>query len=141
MSLADLTLGVQPEGRTLLRARWIVGFDGTGHRLLENGELVIDRDRVVFVGRDFPGEVVRQVDFGEAMISPGFIDLDALADLDTTLLAFDNQPGWAKGRVWPRSYVERGPYEMYSPDELAFQKRFSFAQLLRNGITTALPIA
>ena len=30
---------------------------------------------------------------------------------------------------------------MYSAEELAFQKRYAFAQLLRNGITTALPIA
>jgi cytosine/adenosine deaminase-related metal-dependent hydrolase len=30
---------------------------------------------------------------------------------------------------------------MYSPEELAFQKRYAFAQLLLNGITTALPIA
>ncbi len=30
---------------------------------------------------------------------------------------------------------------MYTPDALAFQKRYAFAQLIRNGITTALPIA
>lgn len=42
--------------------------------------------------------------------------------------------------MWPRGYVARGPYEMYDPDELAFQKRYAFAQLIRNGITTALPI-
>jgi cytosine/adenosine deaminase-related metal-dependent hydrolase len=30
---------------------------------------------------------------------------------------------------------------MYSDEELAFQKRYAFAHLLRNGITTALPIA
>jgi cytosine/adenosine deaminase-related metal-dependent hydrolase len=75
------------------------------------------------------------------LIAPGFVDLDALGDLDTTVLGFDNQPAWRKGRVWPRSYVERGPYEMYSPEELAFQKRYAFAHLLLNGITTALPIA
>jgi cytosine/adenosine deaminase-related metal-dependent hydrolase len=34
-----------------------------------------------------------------------------------------------------------GPYEMYAPEELAFQKRFAFGQLLLNGITTAAPIA
>ncbi|MBX8828418.1 N-ethylammeline chlorohydrolase, partial [Ochrobactrum sp. SFR4] len=72
---------------------------------------------------------------------PGFIDLDALSDIDTTILSFDNQPSWKKGRVWPKSYMERGPYEMYSAEELAFQKRYSFAQLIRNGITTAMPIA
>ncbi len=43
--------------------------------------------------------------------------------------------------VWPRSYLDAGPYEMYSREELAFQKKHAFATLIRNGITTALPIA
>ena len=30
---------------------------------------------------------------------------------------------------------------MYSPEELVFQKRYAFAQLLRHGVTTALPIS
>ena len=80
-------------------------------------------------------------DFGNAILTPGLIDLDALSDLDTTILAFDNHPAWQSGRVWPQTYMERGPYEMYSEDELAFQKRYAFQALLRNGITTALPIA
>jgi cytosine/adenosine deaminase-related metal-dependent hydrolase len=69
------------------------------------------------------------------------VDLDALSDLDTTLLGVDCGPPWAKGRVWPQSYIDRGPHEMYDPEELAFQKRFAFAQLLCNGVTSALPIA
>jgi cytosine/adenosine deaminase-related metal-dependent hydrolase len=81
------------------------------------------------------------MDYGEAILSPGFVDLDALSDLDTTILGYDNFPAWQKGRVWPESYIARGPYEMYTPEELAFQKRFAFAELIRNGITTALPIA
>ena len=96
---------------------------------------------VIHAGHAFEGEVARRIDLGPSLISPGLIDLDALADLDTTILAIDHQPAWAKGRVWPRAYVERGPYEMYTQDELAFQKRFAFAQLLLNGITTAAPIA
>ena len=69
------------------------------------------------------------------------MDLDALSDLDTTILGFDNSPAWKKGRIWPESYMRQGPYEMYTAAELAFQKRYAFAQLIRNGITTALPIA
>lgn len=76
-----------------------------------------------------------------ALIGPGFIDLDALSDIDTGVLGLDHQPGWKKGRVWPRDYVEEGPVEMLTPEELAFQKRYAFAHLIRNGITTALPIA
>lgn len=139
--LDTLELGKRPEGRTLISAAWVLGHRDGGHRLVPNGQVVIDGGEVIHVGTDFPGEVARRIDFGNALVSPGFIDLDALSDLDTTILGIDHHPGWAKGRVWPRSYVEAGPYEMYSQEELAFQKRFAFGQLLLNGITTAAPIA
>ncbi|QBJ16180.1 N-ethylammeline chlorohydrolase [Agrobacterium sp. 33MFTa1.1] len=139
--LNALQLGERPQGRTLLTASWVVGHKEGSHRLLKNGEVVFENGEIVFVGHGFPGEVARRIDFGNALVSPGLIDLDALSDLDTTILGIDHHPGWAKGRVWPRSYVEAGPYEMYSPEELAFQKRFAFGQLLLNGITTAAPIA
>jgi cytosine/adenosine deaminase-related metal-dependent hydrolase len=140
-ALDTLELGKRPEGRTLISAAWVLGHRDDGHRLVPKGQVVIDGGEVIYVGADFPGEVARRLDFGNALVSPGFIDLDALSDLDTTILGIDHHPGWAKGRVWPRSYVEAGPYEMYSQEELAFQKRFAFGQLLLNGITTAAPIA
>ncbi|HET7883553.1 MAG TPA: amidohydrolase family protein [Acetobacteraceae bacterium] len=127
--------------RTRLTADWVVGHENGRHCLIEQGEVVYEGQHIVFVGHDFPGEIGATHACGKALIAPGFIDLDALSDLDTTILAFDNQPGWRKGRVWPQSYMDRGPYEMYTAEELAFQKRYAFAQLLRNGITTALPIA
>ncbi|MBA4774231.1 MAG: amidohydrolase family protein [Rhizobiales bacterium] len=139
--LNSLQLGERPEGGTLLTASWVVGHKDGSHRLLKNGEVVFENGEIVFVGHEFPGEVARRIDFGNALVSPGLIDLDALSDLDTTILGIDHHPGWAKGRVWPRSYVEAGPYEMYSQEELAFQKRFAFGQLLLNGITTVAPIA
>jgi len=128
-------------GRVAMSARFVVGHRDGRHRIYENGEVVFEDGRIVFVGHDFPGETARRIDYGNAVIGPGFVDLDALSDLDTTILAYDNQPAWKKGRVWPRSYIERGPREMYTQDELAFQKRYAFSLLLRNGITTALPIA
>ncbi|WP_395542405.1 amidohydrolase family protein [Neotabrizicola sp. sgz301269] len=140
-ALAALPLGKRPEGRTLLTADWVLAHEGDGHALLRRGEVVMEGGEVVFTGHAFPGEVARRLDFGAALISPGMIDLDALSDLDTTILGIDHFPAWKKGRVWPLSYVENGPYEMYSPEELAFQKRFAFGQLLLNGITTAAPIA
>ncbi|MGJ8624553.1 MAG: chlorohydrolase family protein, partial [Yoonia sp.] len=127
--------------RTLLTARWVIGHLNGKHVVYENGVVVIEGSTILYVGTTFDGEVESRFDFGQAVISPGFVDLDALSDLDTTILGYDNSPAWQKGRVWPESYIKRGPYEMYSPDELAFQKRHAFAQLIRNGITTALPIA
>ena len=128
-------------GRTLLTADWVVGHRDGRHALYANGEVVFERGEITFVGHGFPGEVDRRRDYGPALIAPGFIDLDALSDLDTTILSFDNHPSWRKGRTWPKTYMDAGPYEMYSPEELVFQKRHAFARLIRNGITTALPIA
>jgi cytosine/adenosine deaminase-related metal-dependent hydrolase len=137
---SDLPLGKRPPGRWALKARFIVADLAEGRRLIENGEVVIKNDSVIWLGHRFEGEVAARYDMGEALIGPGFVDLDALSDLDTTVLSMDNQPGWKKGRVWPTDYAARA-HEMYSPEELAFQKRYAFAQLLLNGITSALPIA
>ena len=137
-SLQTLELGARPSGRTLLTADWLLGYRDGGHVLIRNGELVLEGGRVIFAGPRFAGPVTRRIALGAALISPGLIDLDALSDLDTYTLVLDNQPGWQKGRIPPANYL---PYEMYSPAELAFQKKFSFVTLLLNGITTALPIA
>jgi cytosine/adenosine deaminase-related metal-dependent hydrolase len=124
--------------RRRLKADWVVGHEAGRHCLIPNGEVVHQDGKIIFVGNDFPGEVDATEAFGPALIAPGFVDLDALSELDTTILGFENQPAWRKGRVWPQDYR---PVEMYDAEALAFQKRYAFAQLLRNGITTALPIA
>ena len=126
---------------TLLKAKWVVGHLHGRHCLYENGEIAIEGDSVLYVGKNFTGTADKVVDYGNAFIGPGFIDLDAVSDLDTTVLGFDNQPPAKKGRVWPQTYMEAGPIEMYSREELAFQKKYAFSRLIRSGITTALPIA
>ena len=131
----------RPHGAVLMTARFVVGHRDDRHVLIEHGEVVFEDGVIIFVGRGYGGAVARRVDYGLALIGPGFVDLDALADLDTTILSYDNQPAWRKGRVWPRDYIDAGPVEMYSRDHLRFQKRHAFAGLIRNGITTALPIA
>ncbi|WP_181702084.1 amidohydrolase family protein [Chthonobacter albigriseus] len=127
--------------RVLVTAEWVVGFRDGGHKLYRRGEVVFEDGAILFVGHGFSGEVARRIDYGFALIAPGFVDLDALSDLDTTILSFDNHPEWRTGRVWPVDYFEAGPYEMYTPEELAFQKHYAFCRLIRNGVTTALPIA
>ncbi len=126
--------------RTRISGHWIAGSDGTRHSLIEHGCVVFSDNRIEFVGRDFPGEVDREIDAGDALIAPGFVDLDALFDLDTTVLGFDNQPGWKKGRIWSQDYVSAGPTDAFLPDVEAFQHRYAMAQLFLGGVTTALPI-
>lgn len=124
----------------LLKGRYVVAHDGHGHRLLPDGEVAFENDTIIYVGPRYEGRADAVIDGGNAVIGPGFVDLNALGDLDSTVLGFDNHPDWAKGRVWSANYVARGPREVYTPEEQAFKMRYAFAQLIRNGVTTALPI-
>ena len=42
--------------RTLIQGGWIVGFEGSSHRLFRNGTLVFEDDRILHVGQRFEGE-------------------------------------------------------------------------------------
>ena len=126
--------------RTRLKAACVVGFDGASHTLWHDGEVVFEDDRIVFVGRSFTGHVDRTVDYGRALISPGLIDLDALGDLDSGVLAVDNGSKLEMGRLWSEDYLHSGSRETYTLDEEWFKYRYAFTRLIRNGITTALPI-
>lgn len=120
-----------------IRARWVVGYENGDHQLFQDGEVVWQGAQILFVGHGYPDEVDVEIEAGNALVGPGFIDLDALGDVDTTVLGFDNQPGWRKGRVVAADWVRR---DLYSRDQLDFSKCYAYSQLLRNGITTALPI-
>ena len=43
--------------RTRLTADWVIGHEGGQHCLIEQGEVVYQDARIIFVGHDFPGEV------------------------------------------------------------------------------------
>ncbi|KLV08239.1 ethylammeline chlorohydrolase [Photobacterium ganghwense] len=123
---------------TRLSAKWIVGYQNGAHCLYEDAQIVYEQGgKVLFVGHDYPGVVDDSIDLGNVLIGPGFIDLDAIVDLDSTVLAFDHQPGWKKGRLPSSAWQRR---ETYSNAQLDFNKRYAFNMLLLNGITTVMPI-
>lgn len=126
--------------RTQLKAAFVIGFDGRSHRLWRDAEVVFSGDVIEFVGRNFPGHIDVTVDYGRALISPGLIDLDALGDLDSGVLTVDNGDRLEMGRLWSQDYLQAGPCDAYDADEESFKARYAFAHLIRNGITTALPI-
>src|SRR6218665_3719275 len=100
--------------RTCLKASYVIGFHGAGHGLWQNGEVVFSGDRIEFVGRNFPCAADRTVDYGHALTCPGLIELDALGDLDSTVLALDNGNRLEMVRMWSEEYLERGPWETYT---------------------------
>lgn len=61
--------------RKKLRAEWIVGFREGSHRVLRDGVVVVEGDRIVYVGPDAPGIAAESTtDYGAgSVITPGLI--------------------------------------------------------------------
>ncbi len=121
-------------------ARFIIGFQDQDHVVYENGELVYENDQVIFIGHNYPGACDQHIQAGNAIVSPGFVDLNALADIDTTVMNYDQPTHLGSGMGWAESYLKAGPRETASPEEETFKYRYALTQLVFNGITTALPV-
>jgi 8-oxoguanine deaminase len=127
--------------RTRISARFVIGYADGDHVVYENGAVVYQDDRIVDVGHGFAGSVDVDVDAGDAIVCPGFIDLDALADIDHGLIDTFQPPELARGLQWSEEYFRHRRHDVFSREDEAFQRRYALAQLLLNGITTVMPIA
>ena len=127
--------------RTRISARFVIGFKDGDHVVYERGEVVYEDDAIHFVGHGFPGAVDVDLDAGDAIVSPGFIDLNALSDIDHGILDTFQGPELALGLQWSEDYFQHRRHELFSADDERFQRRYALIQLLLNGITTAMPIA
>ncbi|MDR3081891.1 MAG: amidohydrolase family protein [Streptomyces sp.] len=128
--------------RTLVTARHVVGHDPAtdDHVLIRDGQVVYEGSRIVHVGHGYdPAEADEVIDAGDALVGPGFIDLDALADIDHAIL--DTWHADDRGLEWSQRYVDEGTEDVFDAGDRAFVREYALGQLLRNGITTAMPIA
>lgn len=57
-----------------IKGRFIVGFDGKEHRLLRDGVVIVDGNRVRHVGKSYSGSVDRWIDAGSSLVIPGLVN-------------------------------------------------------------------
>jgi 5-methylthioadenosine/S-adenosylhomocysteine deaminase len=126
--------------KTKLKGRYVIGYDGSDHVLIEHAEVVFENDTIIFVGKDYPNEVDEEMDAGNAVISPGFIDLNALGDIDHDILHLEATATKSKNLLWSERYIEQGHHEVMNEEEEAFKSLYAYSQLILHGITTAMPI-
>jgi 5-methylthioadenosine/S-adenosylhomocysteine deaminase len=136
--------------RTLVRGDWVVGYREPTHTLIRNGVVVFEDDAIIHVGREFDGEVDREIDGKGKLVAPGFIDThvhcghQAMLRLITDVGRPDlfGQPFLEftvprKGTIMagdPR-YLKR---EQRNESGTSTWSDFTVVELLRNGITTFL---
>lgn len=95
--------------RTLIRGGWVVGFQNGHHAILKDGLVVVKDDRILHVGYRFGGQVDRTIDATGKLVSPGFINIHAVANINIQTLGLDNNKN---GFASPRAYAVDGVGEI-----------------------------
>lgn len=126
--------------KTRLKGKYVIGYDGKDHVLIENAEVVFENDTIIYVGKRYAGQADKVIDAGCALISPGFIDLNALGDIDHDILHMEASSARQKNLLWSERYVKQGHHEIMTAEEEAFKSLYAYSQLILHGITTAMPI-
>ncbi|MGE0703475.1 MAG: chlorohydrolase family protein [Vicinamibacterales bacterium] len=122
--------------RTKIEASWIVAFDGRGHRLLKDGVVVYEGERILHVGTHFDGHVDRTVSAQDRVLTPGLISTHAhiaYNPLGKSLIEDRGQP-----QLYYSPLYEDFPIQVFSQDEGGDQAcvEASMVELLRSGCTT-----
>ena len=128
--------------KTLIHGGDVVAYAAGGHRLLRGGDLVLENDRVAFVGRAFAGPVDRRLDATGQLVIPGLVNVHCHADTEAG--------GRLIADVGRRDYFHTGFLNYYGArqgtkslgprQDPEIGGRFAMAEMLRNGCTTVVDI-
>ena len=125
--------------RTLIRARWVVGHQEGEHRLIEEGVIVVECDRIAHVGTNWHGAVDATIDARRCLAIPGLISTHAhVAAQVTDRLVLDGgrrdfmRSGFLNCAPRKRS----GGPSLGSFEDAGASIAYAFAALLGNGVTT-----
>ena len=124
--------------RIAIKGSWVVAWDEDGHHVLEDGVVVTENDRIAFVG--FQGDpncpsADQVIDATGMLVSPGLINLHAIANLDLQVLRMDasSDSTYTKSESFVMNPDE--PF-ILTDDEYRTSADFSVATLLKAGSTT-----
>ena len=135
--------------RTLISATWIVSHDNGRHRLIRDGVVVYEGNRIIHVGKSFDGTADRTIDAAGKLVAPGFIDTHVHTGhrashrliTDTGRPMYFGQPFLEISVPKEGAVVKGDPRYLKHGDaraEAAFalNATFTVVELLRNGVTT-----
>src|SRR5581483_10532816 len=120
----------------------VVAYHDGGHRLLRRGAVVFEDDRVVFVGRRFPGPVDRRVDVTGRLVLPGLINLHCHADTEAggRLIADVGRRDYFQTGFLNYFAAPPGARPLAAREDRTIGGRFALVEMLRGGCTTVVEI-
>jgi len=126
--------------KTGIEGGLIVAFDGQEHRLLRDGIVVFENDKVVHVGKSYPGQLDRKIDAKKRLVIPGFIDLHS------HIAGCPFERGYRGDRstrtLWNSDLYDRAPgfWASQTQADNRVAMEYSLAEMLKGGITTVVEL-
>lgn len=120
---------------TLVRGGLVVAFVDGGHVAVENGEVAIDGNRIVYVGKNYEGKAEAVIDARRDVVVPGFLSLHAHTTSSHYVRSFLEDVG-------SKQFYMSGLYEYISPiiravrdEEALVACKAAVCELLKSGCT------
>ncbi len=120
--------------KTLIQGGYVVGFNGVEHIIFEKGCVVYENEFINYVG--FPNDPEcpdydNYIDATNSLISPGFINLHCIANIDIQPLFIDTNNKILRSKKW-----FDGCSKIMSSKEYDISARYSIASVIKGGSTT-----
>ncbi len=125
---------------TLYTAPYIVAFQDGEHRILRDGCLVTDDDRITYVGTHPPEDVHQRVDLPHRIITPGFIDTHS--HIHESPIDKSVQEDVGNRQFWLTGLIEILPAEGAGLDQASMRAcvDYSLMELAKSGTTTVMQL-
>ena len=128
--------------RTLIRATWVVGFNGQSHVLIRDGLVVYENDTILSVGHHFDGQVDRTVDAPNCLITPGLINchLHFGSNARHIFLLDQTRADFFGSNFMAYSVGKRGVPDSPDQQEAGRDQLFGLWAAIRGGATTVMDV-
>ena len=123
-----------------ITGKWVIAYDGTEHRLLRDGVVVTEGNRIKHVGKSFRGDVDQWIDASHHVVIPGLICTHTHASTAPKDKSFIDDTGARHFYMSSLGENLTALGKSIRPEDHHVFARYSIAELLRSGCTTMLEI-
>ncbi len=116
----------------------IIAFDGTEHRLLEDGIVVFEGDTIVHVGKSYSGSLDRKIDARKRLVIPGLVNIHS--HFGSNPYSKSYRGDGSTREVYNSDLFDRGIAfgASITKEDYVNSMCFSLARQLKSGVTTVV---
>jgi len=120
----------------------VVGFNGKEHEVIKDGVVVLEKDRILFVGKEYPEPVDQKIDAKGCLVSPGFVGTHFHSGINAGdyLLNEPDKPDFFASNYLAHGAPTREGSKHAHLKDVDVGQRFSLIHILKSGATTTLEI-